>query len=133
MVSPVPPNFRLLLSEGGGVTGVWHGYIIEADGRLLEWKGRVPGRNARVVDTLSTEEIARIWQSVRRHNLLQMESGQAHNYSRQIVIRADTTSRRILWSGATAGKARAKAARGPDRFYQQCLEWLAPHLNKRSP
>ena len=75
----VPENQQITVASGGGVTGVWHEYILKADGQLLHKASNED--SATVVKTLSKSKTKNFFKQIEALKLSEKEAGEPGNMS----------------------------------------------------
>ncbi len=96
--SSIPHDFRLLLSEGGGVTGRWQGFLIHADGQVFRWQGGLARADSQQVGRLKPEQLRSLWQQIQSRQLLSAELLSPGNMSQKIEITANGKTHRLIWA-----------------------------------
>ncbi len=86
-----------MLGQGGGITGRWSGFTIEADGSIVEWSGPVAGSNARPAGTLGAEGAAAIWRDVVGIDFFSQEIDDRGEMTAFLKIFADSIEHRVSW------------------------------------
>ena len=56
---------RIVLGEGGGITGMWDGHTITGDGAVYAWRGRGAGENERAIGRLHADTMCVLWDKVK--------------------------------------------------------------------
>ncbi len=119
--SPVPTDFRLAISEGGGIAGIWQGYIIHADGKIYRWRGRIAGADSQLVGRLSRETLQAIWHRIQSENLFSIQLQKPGNLTRKMAITANQRTHRLSWpSGGAAIPSQTSA----QNVYDFCMEHI---------
>ena len=93
----VPPDFKMVLGEGGGMTGYWSGYTIVADGSIVEWNGPVAGSNERPAGTLQASETAAIWRDIIETEFFDQEIDERGEITAFVKVIADSIEHRVSW------------------------------------
>jgi hypothetical protein len=91
-------GYVLRFGEGGGITGLWSGYTIEADGRLLHWAGRSEGANAEEVGRIDAASRAAFWSTIVEGGVLDLESQETGNLTRTITVIEDDAPHTVRWA-----------------------------------
>lgn len=93
------PAFRLTCGEGGGFTGGWSGFVLEADGRVATWQGRdsesSPGTPA---GTATIEERNRLWSALQSADFFTRTVDEPGNMTRSVRVEAGARSSSWNWS-----------------------------------
>jgi len=79
-------GYELRFGEGGGITGLWTGYTVEADGRLTRWEGRSAGANPEAVGTVDAASRAAFWSAVTEGGILDADRDESGNLTRMITV-----------------------------------------------
>lgn len=93
----VPPDFRMMLGQGGGVTGRWSGFTIDSDGSIVEWSGAVAGSNPHPAGTLTLEQAAAIWHDVVGIEFFSQEIDERGEMTAFLKVNADSLEHRVSW------------------------------------
>lgn len=56
---------RIVLGEGGGITGTWKGHTITGDGAVYAWSGRGARENEHEAGRLPSDTICVLWDAVK--------------------------------------------------------------------
>lgn len=79
-------GYELRFGEGGGITGLWTGYTIETDGRLMRWEGRSAGANPEEVGTVDAAARAAFWSAITDGGILDADRDESGNLTRMITV-----------------------------------------------
>ena len=96
-----PADFAAMVGQGGGVTGLWQGYTMEAGGDVQAWEGRMAGENPKPAGRLGRDDRSRLWRLVQEKSFLSMEPGVPGNMTYFLEVTADAKTHRVQWSDAT--------------------------------
>lgn len=99
----VPPDFRLVAGSGGGFTGRWDGFVVRADGTVLEWAGIGASADSTVIGRLKAATIDSLWQEVRAARFFQNPGGEPGNMSAFLEVRAEGRTHRVVWVPSVEG------------------------------
>lgn len=94
----VPPDLRVVLGEGGGVTGRWTGRTIAADGTWQQWAGRTAEENPEPGGTIEPEGLRALWTEIVRADFFSLESGEPGNMTRFLRVTANDRTHEVRWS-----------------------------------
>jgi hypothetical protein len=103
----VPPDLRILVGQGGGFSGLWSGYALNAGDSVFRCNGRLPGENPVWVGLIPHDSLRALWRSIDVLSLLDSASADARaNLVHMIAIRAHGRERSFSWvEHAPAGVA----------------------------
>jgi hypothetical protein len=57
--------FRIVLGEGGGISGTWNGHTITGSGEVSAWSGRGARENERAAGRLPSDTMCVLWDAAR--------------------------------------------------------------------
>lgn len=104
---PMPKDFSLMFGEGGGITGVWQGHTIQADGTVLVWQGKTAGEAPQPAGKLSSKQMKSLWQQVHAANFFTATENDNGNLTTFMRVTANQQTHEASWTpqlGALAGK-----------------------------
>ncbi|MDZ4804935.1 MAG: hypothetical protein SGI90_08765 [Candidatus Eisenbacteria bacterium] len=100
--SAVPANapaYRLRCSEGGGFTGQWTGFVLEADGRVATWHGRdAESSSGTPIGTATTKEQNRLWSALEKAGFFTRDVNEPGNMTRSVRVEAAADTSIWSWS-----------------------------------
>jgi len=99
----VPPDFRLVAGSGGGFTGRWDGFVVRADGTVLEWAGIGAHADSTVAGRLNAASIDSLWKWVQEARFFEDAGGEPGNMSAFLEIRAEGRTHRVVWVPTVEG------------------------------
>ncbi len=100
----VPSDLVIEFGEGGGVTGLWSGFTLQADGNVEEWSGRAAGENRTQKGRLSSSAVKEIWERLQKLELLTLSLPPTRgNMTRILTVRAQGSLREFVWAPGTEG------------------------------
>lgn len=93
----IPPDLEVVTGQGGGFTGAWSGYRLEAGGAVERWTS-TPGvdRTVEPVGALEAAAVAALWDRV-EGEVLSLEVDEPANLSRTLEVTADGATHRLTW------------------------------------
>lgn len=110
MHDDVPPDFVIVLGQGGGFSGMWEGHSVRADGTVTAWRG-LDREDERHLGTLSAQQLENIWQRLNHDDLLDRSLAETGNLTSFLEVTAGGSTRRLTWaSGADTDDATVAAA-----------------------
>jgi len=93
------PAYRLACSEGGGFTGGWSGFVLEADGRVATWQGRDAESSPKTpAGTATTGERNRLWSALESAGFFTRTVNEPGNMTRTVQVEAGARSSAWTWS-----------------------------------
>ena len=115
----VPSDLRIVIGEGGGITGLWSGYSILAGDTLLTWKGQSMGENPTFAGRFPHDTVLALWETIRGLHLLDQASHSIHaNYIQVLSISVGGSEHGFSWEPSFAEDSTVAVARG---FRTRCL------------
>ncbi len=119
------PEFSLLFGEGGGITGLWQGFTVGADGLILRWEGRVAGENAKTAGFLSRDELVSIWKRSTELGLLAPGISQKGDLTYYVLLTSNGSKKEYTWieDGSSSSKIL-------HNFYSYCRLLIEQKMNK---
>lgn len=115
----VPSDFSIRFGEGGGFTGLWKGYTIQADGTILSWQGRMAGENPKIAGQVSVEQVQALWQEIQNADFFVTQADQKGNMTKFMLVTANSKSHEVSWPGEMGQKA-ASAPNSLEQLQQFC-------------
>ena len=97
-LSSLPADFSCRVGFGGGITGLWSGYTLEADGTVLSWEGRIAGLDPQPAGQIPTEAVQRLWQLVQDRQFMTLRSDTRGNMTYMIEVTAGGRTHTAWWS-----------------------------------
>ncbi len=94
----LPNDLKISIYRGGGVAGLWEGYIIEANGTVSHWQGRLPETNPEVAGQLSPQELSDLWNAIQRTDFFNATLSRTGNMTFFIKIRASGRQHSVSWA-----------------------------------
>lgn len=85
------------MGEGGGFSGQWNGFAIEADGSLVAWSGPVAESNSLPVGTLTPAQMTTIWRDLTQTDFYSQEMDERGEMTAFIRVNADSVEHRVSW------------------------------------
>lgn len=99
----VPDDFRMVFGQGGGFSGFWNGYAIEADGQVTSWTGRTQEADTLASGRLEPADLADLWRRVQEVGVLDRIARDTGNMTAFIELTAEGRSRRVSWVPGAEG------------------------------
>lgn len=122
-VDKVPENLKIVLGEGGGVTGRWQGYSIEADGSVHRWDGHRAEQNPQKLGKLPERAMGELWSAAKANRLFRDQPRRSPgNLSRMLTIIAGKDTIEQIWVPSFFARRDKKSA--VELFFEQCYELL---------
>ncbi|RMD92905.1 MAG: hypothetical protein D6814_16280 [Calditrichaeota bacterium] len=113
-----PPDFQLQWSQGGGFSGRWQGFSIDAQGKVVGWTGKLPGANAKNIGQLDPESMKQLWDKIQKSHLFSMKLQNSGNLTYRLKIVAEGKTNTLTW--ATLPDQPDSAAVAVGALYQFC-------------
>lgn len=118
----VPTDFSMSFGKGGGFTGLWEGYRIEADGTVQRWQGRGIDQNLTPAGKLSAAQLDSVWQRLRTTDFFAMKNRGSGNMTGYIAVMADSAAHTVRWPVSLEDSARQSALEQLYRFTLTLVE-----------
>jgi len=115
MREDIPPGFNLVFGEGGGITGRWQGFAVDASGTVLRWEGRVAGEDGRALGSLSREELISLWKRSLDLGRLAEGASQKGDLTYYVLLTLGGSKKEFEWTDD--GSSRSKILHD---FYSHC-------------
>lgn len=94
----IPADLQIVLGEGGGFSGLWTGYSIQASDTVFEWKGKSFGENPVFAGMLPHDSLSVLWQLARGLRLSERPSNVVHaNYVEALKIFVNGSEHMFTW------------------------------------
>ncbi len=94
----VPDDFRMRFGEGGGVTGLWQGSTVHADGTVASWQGRSEKAEDEAAGKIDAKSCAMLWKSVEDAGFFELDSRPPGNMTRVIEVTAEGRTHSVRWA-----------------------------------
>ena len=95
--SAVPGDLRIIVGSGGGFTGRWDGYLIEADGQVWSWSGIGVPTDTTQAGVLPADSLAALWTEIRTSSFFSDSTAQSGNITAILEVTADGETHRSTW------------------------------------
>jgi hypothetical protein len=115
-----PEDFTMVFGEGGGFTGRWEGYAIQADGAVLAWSGPTAGEERTTVGSLTAAQIDDLWARVQDAKLFDQNVRETGNITAFIEVTAGERKHRVSWIPGAEGFEPPRSA--IDALYRHSLQ-----------
>ena len=116
-----PADLKVVIGEGGGFTGLWHGFTVEPGGVVQRWRGPIPEGDPEPAGELSAEDLGKLWTAIEGQGFFSMPEGESGNLTRFLQVTARGQTRRVQWvPQPKEAERRAK----PAILFSQCQEVL---------
>ncbi len=123
-----PADFSLVFGEGGGFTGLWQGYTINAEGSISSWQGRMAGENAKPSGQLSGKQMKALWQELHKTSFFTQESDERGNMTAIMRVTANGATKELAWIPQMNAASAAKTA--PQQLQQYCRQLVEEAAQK---
>jgi len=116
--SSAAPAYRLVCGEGGGFTGRYSGFILEADGRILDWEG-IDASSAPTtpMGTVSAGDRRRLWSRLTDAGFFGRDVNEPGNWNRFVRVEAIADTQMWNWSHAPGADSTARVT-----IWEACQE-----------
>lgn len=114
----VPADFELVFGSGGGITGLWQGFTLQADGRLLRWNGPMAGANETVAGSVSMDDRRALWNEIEAAKFFEETKDERGNMTRRISVTANEKTHHVYWPMVVG----TQETQPLDRLYERCEE-----------
>lgn len=122
---PIPGDLRVSWGSGGGITGRWSGYTIEADGRLMAWQGQLALENPTPAGQVPADSLRAIWKAVSDMHFFDVERTEPANMTSVLEVVAEGRTHRVTWPARVEG---IEPAVSPiDALFARCHAIAAAH------
>ena len=98
----IPADLQIQFGEGGGFTGMWQGYTIQADGTVSTWQGRTVGDKPEVIGKLSSEQLQALWREVQSADFFAQSLSETGNMTAILQVTANKKQHVVKWPAASA-------------------------------
>ncbi len=119
---PLPHDFRIVIGEGGGFTGLWNGHTVDSTGTVFTWRGAMAEENAKKTGTLSQRRLNELWQSINRERFFEVDTSGTGNMTVLFVITANGRVHRNSWAKAASSLPRATQL---EQLYEFCRSLIS--------
>ncbi|HEX7878690.1 MAG TPA: hypothetical protein VF720_04740 [Candidatus Eisenbacteria bacterium] len=93
------PAYRLICGEGGGFTGRYGGFIVEADGKVVTWQGiDVSSAPTTPIGTVSAADRGQLWRALIDAGFFARELNEPGNLNRFVRVEAPADTQMWNWS-----------------------------------
>jgi len=96
----IPKNYSILVGTGGGSLGLWQGYTIQADGKILSWQGKKAGDNPIFFKNYDNKFPQKIWEIILKDSILKYAGEGNYSYGNTtniIKINRNDSLHIIIW------------------------------------
>ena len=94
----VPEDFEMSLGEGGGITGLWQGHTVTADGRVSTWNGRSEKAEREPAGSVDPATCATLWTALREADFFELDSHESGNMTRVMEVTANGQTHAVRWA-----------------------------------
>ncbi len=99
------PNIREIeISEGGGASGFWNGFIIKSNGEIFKWSSTKEStginqveKNIKEFKTIDSAKLKEIWQEINNSEISKINYKNPGNYSCSLKILFESRDYYALW------------------------------------
>ena len=118
---PVPEDFRLVCGQGGGFTGLWDGFTVQADGQVFSWSGRMAEENLTPAGKLDSEKVNALSSRLEQLGFFSMRLEEYGNMTAIIDLTSGGQQHRVSWPPKIGGLDTFTPI---DSFYVECISTL---------
>lgn len=96
----IPKNYTILVGTGGGSLGLWQGYTIQSDGKILSWQGKKAGDNSVFFKNYDKKFPQKIWEIILNDSIINYagkENFTFGNTTNIIEINSNDSLHTIIW------------------------------------
>jgi hypothetical protein len=93
----IPDGFSVMFGAGGGFAGLWNGYTVQADGSVLQWKGRYAEERTAPAGELSPEQMQILWTCLDKHQFFAQDLQDYGNQTAVIRVTTAVDTHRVAW------------------------------------
>ncbi len=96
----IPENYSILVGTGGGSLGLWQGYTIQSDGKILSWQGKKAGDNPIFFKNYDNKFPQKIWEIILKDSILKYAGEGNYSYGNTtniIKINRNDSLHIIIW------------------------------------
>jgi hypothetical protein len=96
----IPENYSILVGSGGGSLGLWQGYTIQSDGKILSWQGKKAGDNPLLFKNYDKKFPQNIWGIILGDSILKYAGEGNYSYgniTNLIKINRNDSLYTIIW------------------------------------
>ncbi|HRS01235.1 MAG TPA: hypothetical protein P5545_01650 [Bacteroidota bacterium] len=96
----IPENYSILVGTGGGSLGLWQGYTIQSDGKILSWQGKKAGDNPIFFKNYDNKFPQKIWEIILKDSILKYAGEGNYSYGNTtniIKINRNDLLHIIIW------------------------------------
>jgi len=123
-----PADFALTFGEGGGFTGRWQGYTIQAEGSIYAWQGKMAGDHAILSGKLTEEQMRLLWRELEKEKFFEQELDQRGNMTAILRVTASGKTKELAWVPQYGSATVAKST--PQRLQQYCQQLVQQAVEK---
>jgi hypothetical protein len=117
----VPADFNLIFGDGGGFTGLWQGYTVDANGAIYSWQGKIAGENAKPAGKFSAKQMKSLWREIQKADLFTQELDEHGNMTSIMRVTANGATKELAWIPQLGATTAATSAPQELRKYCQTL------------
>jgi len=96
----IPENYSILVGTGGGSLGLWQGFTIQSDGKILSWQGKKAGDNPIFFKNYDNKFPQKIWEIILKDSILKYAGEGNYSYGNTtniIKINRNDLLHIIIW------------------------------------
>jgi len=96
----IPENYSILVGTGGGSLGLWQGFTIQSDGKILSWQGKKAGDNPIFFKNYDNKFPQKIWEIILKDSILKYAGEGNYSYGNTtniIKINRNDSLHIIIW------------------------------------
>jgi hypothetical protein len=101
----IPTNYNILIGTGGGSLGLWQGYTIQSDGKILSWKGKKAGDNPLFFKNYEKNFPQKIWEIILKDSIIKYAGEENYTYGNTtniLEISINDSIYTIIWNPSLA-------------------------------
>ena len=93
----VPEDFQLRIGQGGGITGLWNGHTVGADGTVSAWEGRSERAEPTDAGSIPETACASLWREVQEASFFELDASAPGNMTRVLEVTAGGRTHTTRW------------------------------------
>ena len=97
----IPTNYNILIGTGGGSLGLWQGYTIQSDGKILSWQGKKVGDNPIFFKNYDKKFSQKIWEIILRDSIIKYTGEENYTFGNTtniLEITRNDSTHTIIWN-----------------------------------
>jgi hypothetical protein len=94
----IPVDFQLKFGSGGGFTGMWSGFMIQHDGKVQKWDGKMGSEKYQEFGILPNATLANILEEIKKNKIMLINHLKTGNITMSISLTLDSLENNILFT-----------------------------------